>query len=176
MERPSWTTAIRAVPRATWGEAMNELAAIAGISVIPLVFKFIVRFFKGEHGQALGAGDAFVSVLREGELLFVTVGIIATVAWLSNQEFLKSKFSGRFWFTYLSMFGIAICVFFIGFNPDFNAIPDGVTSTASIFTFIVFAILYVLITVLTKAEESDYLDRLREGENTMGKKMQEIPK
>jgi hypothetical protein len=144
---------------------LDEVLVVGGISLIPLIFKLVVRLYHGKDGHILGFSDALTSVLRECELLFLAVGLIASVIWISAQDFDLSRFDERIWFISLSIIGIAICVFFIEFNPDLNVLPDDLVRNVSGITFLYSCIMYFLKTVFAKHELSYFPRALKKGEN-----------
>src|SRR5438128_1913816 len=106
----------RSGPR-VWALAVLEIVVVAGVSLIPLFGAALRELLPPESKIYLS--DAFVKAFLSGQLLFYTLGLIATVTWQSNKD-LKSFFPLRNVFNLLSLIAVAICTLVIGFDPTLN--------------------------------------------------------
>jgi hypothetical protein len=174
VEKSSWFRALLTVPGRAWRKALGELAVIAGISMIPLFAKLIVRMYHGYEGDKLPLGDALTSILKEGELLFLAMGLVAAVIWMSAQDYSKARFDERIWFFVGCLLVSLAAVFFIGVNPDFKTLPAPLVRDLSYVSFITACVMYLLMTVFTKFEAIDYRKSLDKSEDDLLNRLNEI--
>jgi hypothetical protein len=146
---------------------MAELAVIAGLSMIPLIAKLLVRMYHGHEGEKLPMASALISILKEGELLFLAMGLVAPVVWMSAQDFNKARFDERIWFFVGCLLVSVAAVFFIGFNPDFDTLPARLVKDFSYVAFLFSCLMYLLMTVFSKFEASDYRRSLDQSEGDL---------
>jgi FtsH-binding integral membrane protein len=123
--------------------------------------------YHGHEGKRLPMGEALTSILKEGELLFLAMGLVAAVVWMSAQDFSRARFDERIWF-FIGCLGVSLAsVFFIGVNPDFKTLPAVVVRDLSYFAFSMSCLMYLLMTVFTKFEANDYRRALDQSEDDL---------
>lgn len=141
--------------------------------MIPLIAKLLVRMYHGYEGAKLPLGAALTSILKEGELLFLAMGLVAPVVWMSAQDFSKARFDERIWFFVGCLLVSVAAVFFIGINPDFDTLPAPLVRDLSYVSFTLAAVMYLLMTVFTKFEATDYRKALDKSEDDLLSKLNE---
>lgn len=136
----------RSGPR-VWGIALLEIVVVAGVSLIPLLGAAIREVLPPESKVYMV--DAFEKAFLSGQLLFYSVGLIATITWQSNKDF-KSFFPLRSIFNLYSLIGIVVCSIVVGYDPTLTQINRRFLGTFSVGLFLASLVAYALMAVISE--------------------------
>jgi len=141
-----WRAIFSAGPQA-WGTALLEILVVATISLIPLLMAAIRELLP--LGSNILISDAFQRSFLSGQLVFYSVGLIATITWNSNKDF-QSFFPWRTIFNLYCLAGIVFCTLLIGYDPTLSRIKPSILSVASVGIFLVTLVAYILMAVISQ--------------------------
>jgi hypothetical protein len=132
----SWLSTVMSASRENWRRSVKEVGTIAAISLIPLACKAGYYYIKSRTTPTpLSFFDSIVKYIISGDLMFFSIANFAAILWLSAQDF-KDRFEERIYFIILSVAGLSVCTFFVGFNPTLEGIPLGILQVASLISFL----------------------------------------
>lgn len=147
MDKIGYGGAIFGASRRVWGEAVLEIAVVAGVSLIPLLGASLREVLPPDSTVYLS--DAFERSFLSGQLLFYALGLIATVVWQANRDY-KSFFPLRTIFNLYCMTCVVICSIIIGFDPELHAINKGFVGPTSVLIFSISLFAYLLMAVISQ--------------------------
>jgi hypothetical protein len=93
MAEMGYARAIFFAGRRVWALAILEIIVVAGVSLVPLFGAAFREILPTDSKIYLT--DAFEKAFLSGQLLFYSLGLIATVTWHSNKDFKFFFLCGR---------------------------------------------------------------------------------
>jgi hypothetical protein len=147
MAEIGYTRAIFFAGVRVWGLAILEIIVVAGVSLVPLFGAALREVLPTD--STIYLSDAFEKTFLSGQLLFYSLGLIATITWHSNKDF-KSFFPLRAVFNLFSLIGVGGCLLIIGFDPTFNETNKVFLARFSVGLFLASIILYITMAVINQ--------------------------
>lgn len=143
----SWFRTLARASTSRWRDAFREVLIVGLLSIVPLLLKSAYFYIQSlKLAKPLSVGQALYAHVISGELLFFSIGIVASVLYISSKDF-KDGFQQRVWFILVSVFCYVICTFFIGLDPEFRQIPESIVRVASFMVFILALSMYLVLKV-----------------------------
>lgn len=141
--------AIKLADRRVWRDTLIEVVIIVILSAIPLLAAFLLPLLpkQGTTTAPAAFGDAFL----QGQLLFYSISIIASIAAVVNKD-LKDFYPLRTILNLFCFLGIALCCLIIGQDPKLNATDDAILKFVSLGMFVLSLALYVLAMLCERVE------------------------
>ena len=147
MAEIGYTRAIFFAGRRVWALAILEIIVVAGVSLVPLFGAALREVLPTDSKIYLT--DAFEKAFLSGQLLFYSLGLIATITWHSNKDF-NYFFPLRTLFNLFSLIGVGGCLLVIGFDPTLNETNKLFLARFSVGLFVISIVFYVAMAVITQ--------------------------
>jgi hypothetical protein len=146
MAETGYAKAIFYAGKRVWGLALLEISVVAGISLIPLVGAAFREALSMDGKVPLT--EALAKAFLGGQLIFYSVGLIASIVWHSNKDF-NSFFPLRTIFNLYCTIGLVLCSIIIGYDPTLTNINYNILARTSVCLFVMSIFIYILMTVIT---------------------------
>lgn len=151
-----WISTIRSASSENWRMAIKEVSIIASISITPLVLRAAYFWLEGmQNNSPISFGQSILDHVINGNLLLFSIANFAAILWLASRDY-KDRFEERIYFILFCFFGLGSCMFFLGYDADFENIPIGLLRFIAVILFIFSIIINIAMLVFQKFSGVDY--------------------
>jgi Ca2+/Na+ antiporter len=162
MHRSGYWHAIFSAPRGAWGIALLEILVVAAISLLPLLIAVFLDVIPTTSNTALS--EAVQKAFFGGQLIFYSIGLIATIVWNSNKEY-NAFLPWRHFINLYCLFSLVTCTVLIVHDPRLVNSDPNILWWLSTFLFLSALVIYMVLGVIQqvkgdvgKSQKKDDLD------------------
>lgn len=160
-----WVSTIKSASTENWRSASREVLSIAGISLIPLIFRAIFFYLDAQRGdKPITFVDSILTYVLSGDLLFFSISNFAAILWISSQDF-EDRFVERIYFIIFCVLGLVTSTFILGFDATLQGIPVGILRAVSILSFAISILVNILLVVFHQYSGVDFSKSQTAGED-----------